>query len=162
VETVVLVTGADADRVAAQAQGLDRLMLVHAEDHAEGMAASLRAGIAALPEDAAGVLIFLGDMPEIPSEIAPRLIAALRTGAKAAVPVFDGRRGHPVAFARTLFPELLALRGDRGARVLLAGLGDRLVEVAASGPGVLVDVDTPEALNTIVGARNPRPPTGSE
>jgi molybdenum cofactor cytidylyltransferase len=146
VERVVLVTGADAAGVGARAAGRDRVSLVHAADHAEGMAASLRAGIAALPPQTAGVLVFLGDMPDIPSDVPPRVVAALTAGAAAAVPVFEGRRGHPVGFAASLFPALLALRGDRGARDVLAELGDRLVEVEASSAGVLVDVDTAQDL----------------
>ena len=152
VETVFLVTGAEAAAVAARADGVARVVVVKAADHAQGMAASLRAGIAALPGDAAAVLIFLGDMPDIPTDVAPRLIAALAGGAPAAVPVFEGRRGHPAAFARALFTDLLALEGDRGARDLLAQLGDRLVSVEASGPGILVDVDTRDQLETMSGA----------
>ena len=149
VEGIVLVTGADADAVAARGAGRARLSVVHAADHAEGMAASLRTGVAALPDDAAGVLIFLGDMPDIPTDIPPLLIAALAAGAAAAVPVHQGRRGHPAAFARGLFPQLLDLSGDRGARLLLDGLGGRLVEIASPGAGVLLDVDTPADLKAI-------------
>ena len=145
-ESVVLVTGADADAVALRAAGRARVRIVHAADHAEGMGASLRAGIAALPADAAGVLIFLGDMPDVPADVPSRLVAAIEAGAIAAVPVFEGRRGHPAAFARTLFPDLLQLGGDRGARGILAGLGAGLAEIEASGPGVLADVDTPADL----------------
>ena len=149
VESVVLVTGADAEAVAARAQARARVGVVHAADHAEGMAASLRTGIAALPADAAGVLIFLGDMPDIPVDTGPRVAAALAAGAEAAVPTFEGRRGHPAGFARALFPDLMRLTGDQGARALLASLGARLVEVEASGPGVLLDIDTPAELRAI-------------
>ncbi|HTK35869.1 MAG TPA: NTP transferase domain-containing protein [Caulobacteraceae bacterium] len=149
VETVVVVTGAD-DRLAVHLSRRDRLVLVRAADHAEGMAASLRAGLAALPAGAAGALVFLGDMPDTPAAVPPRLIAALAGGAPAAVPVFEGRRGHPAGFSSALFPELLRLRGDRGARDLLAGLGDRLAEIETSEPGVMVDVDTPQDMAKLI------------
>lgn len=142
VETVILVTGANAEAVAKRAEDRGRVRTIHAADHDEGMAASLRAGIAALPQDARGVLIFLGDMPDTPRDLAPALLAALESGAAAAIPRFQGRRGHPAALSARLFPELLRLTGDRGARDILAGLGEGLVEIETSDPGVLVDVDT--------------------
>jgi molybdenum cofactor cytidylyltransferase len=147
VNGVFLVTGADAAAVAARAP--EEVSRVHAADHTEGMGASLRSGVASLPADAKGVLVFLGDMPAIPASIPSRLIAALEAGAAAAVPVFQGRRGHPVAFARTLFPDLLALSGDKGAREVLSRLGPGLAEIETDDPGVLTDVDTPDDLKAL-------------
>ena len=121
--------------------------VVEAADWAEGMAASLRAGIAALPADATGAFIFLGDMPRITHPVLPALAEALTAGALAAAPTFEGRMGHPVVFASALFPELLALQGDRGARAVLDRLGDRLALVEAADDGVLYDVDRPGDLS---------------
>src|SRR5438128_311988 len=61
--------------------------------------------------------------------------------AMAAAPVFAGRRGHPAVIARSLFPDLLALTGDAGARAILDRLGPALALVAAPDDGVLFDVD---------------------
>ena len=144
VRGVVVVTGADP--AAAGLSGDGRLRLVHAPDYAEGMAASLRAGIAALAADTAGAFLFLGDMPRVPHATAPALAEALAAGALAAAPVFAGRRGHPVIFARALFADLLMLRGDQGARSILDHLGDRLALVPAPDAGVLFDVDSPGDL----------------
>ena len=134
----------------AFAQGLgapERLRLVHAADHAEGMAASLRAGIAALPADTTAVFVFLADMPAIPPNLAARLSQALdESGAAAAAPFLHGEQGHPVLFAAELFPALGALVGDRGARAILAGLGERLARLETEDPGVLLDVDRPADL----------------
>jgi molybdenum cofactor cytidylyltransferase len=152
VRSVTVVTGAD-ERVAAAARGFadshgsaDRLRVVAAADHAEGMAASLRAGIAALPPDARGAFVFLGDMPRVPHAVLAPLAQALAKGAAAAVPVFDGRRGHPALFGRALFPDLLALAGDAGARRVLDRLGPELARVGAPDDGVLFDVDEPGDL----------------
>ncbi|HEY5071737.1 MAG TPA: nucleotidyltransferase family protein [Caulobacteraceae bacterium] len=140
VRSVIVVTGADA--AVAQAVGPHRrLRLVHAADHAEGMAASLRAGVAALPPDADGVFVFLGDMPRIPHAILPALATALAGGALAAAPVFAGRRGHPVLFARSMLLCLLRLTGDEGAKSVLDRLGLDLVLVESIDDGVLFDVD---------------------
>lgn len=144
--SVILVTGADAG-VAAAALALahrtgqsQRLRIVHASDHAEGMAATLRAGIAALPQDAAGTFVFLGDMPRIPHEILPKLAEAVGAGAPAAAPLFEGRRGHPALFGAGLFGALGALTGDAGARAVLADLAG-LALIDTGHAGVLFDVD---------------------
>lgn len=150
--TLSIARAAPVDGVAAAIRPGDRLIddpsvrLVAVEDWAEGMGASLRAGIAALPDGAAGAFVFLGDMPRIPIAVLVPLAAAVRGGAAAAAPVFAGRAGHPVLFSRSLFPDLLRLEGDRGAWRVLADLGDRLARIPAPDDGVLFDVDTRDQL----------------
>ena len=147
VRSVTVVIGADAQAVAAAARNFDpRTIVVHAPDYAEGMGASLRTGIASLPPDADGAFIFLGDMPRVPAAVLQRMARALAAGADAAAPVFQGRRGNPVLLARSLFPQLLALTGDAGARGVLQALGERLALVEAPDDGVLFDVDVPADL----------------
>ena len=134
IRSVIVVTGADprvasaAVAFAAQVGEAPRLRLVHAADHAQGLAASLRTGLEALPPD-------------------PALAAALAGGALAAAPVFEGRRGHPVLFGRGLFDDLRALAGDAGARTILARLGEGLVHVPSADAGVLFDVDFKDPPN---------------
>ena len=154
VRTVTVVTGADPSRVGAAVRALAgavgqgrRLQIVHAVDHAEGMGASLRRAAAALPTDAEGVFVFLGDMPRIPTSVLERLAQAVRDGAPAAAATFDGKRGHPAVIGADLIPQLLTLQGDAGARAVLQGLGDRLVLVEAPDDGVLFDVDQPADLS---------------
>ena len=142
VRGVTVVTGADGEAVAAAARAFDqRVRIVHAEDHAEGIGASLRAGIGSLLPDAVGAFVFLGDMPRVPRLVLAPMAGALADGAVAATPTFRGRRGNPVALARALFPKLLALSGDKGARAILVGLGEGLVLIDAPDDGILFDVD---------------------
>ena len=150
VRGVTVVTGADpaveaAARAFAERTGnAARLRFVHAADHAEGMAASLRAGIASLPLDAVGAFIFLGDMPRVPQAILAPMAELIAEGHAAAAPTFAGRRGNPAVFARALFPDLVALSGDQGARAILDRVAPPLVE--APDDGVLFDVDVREDL----------------
>lgn len=154
VESVQVVVGYDAQAVSAAAIAFaadiaeTRLRIVDAPDHAEGLAASLRAGIGALPGNASGALVFLGDMPMIPDHVLEPLCRAL-ANAPAAVPVYDGQWGHPAAFSERLFPQLIQLEGDRGARGLLRTLGARVAEIASPTGGVLADVDTPQDLDKL-------------
>jgi molybdenum cofactor cytidylyltransferase len=148
VRGVTVVTGADAEAVAVAARTFDpRVRIVHAADHAEGMGASLRTGIRSLPPDTRAAFVFLGDMPRVPHGVARSLAEALAKGAPAAAPIFGGRRGNPVLLSRDLFPDLLALQGDEGARRVLQRLGDRLALVEAPDDGVLFDVDEPGDLD---------------
>jgi len=149
--SVIVVTGADpgvAGAARAFAAGIaqaPRLRLVYAADHTQGMAASLRAGLEALPTDAAGAFVFLGDMPAIPPTILQPLAAALAEGALAAAPVFEGRRGHPVLFGRELFEALRNLAGDQGGRSVLDSLGAGLTLIEAADSGIAFDIDRREA-----------------
>jgi molybdenum cofactor cytidylyltransferase len=146
---VVVAVPSLADPVAQPVRAFSddpRLKLVEVPDRNEGMAASLRAAVRALDSKSAGVFVFLGDMPRIPHGVAIRLAEALSDDALAVQPQFEGRPGHPVLFARALYPQLLSLAGDQGARSVLAGLGERLRRLPTDGPGVLFDVDTPTQL----------------
>ena len=112
----------------------------------EGMASSIRCGLAALPPDVNAVMITLADQPRI----APATVSALcdrwRIGDVSAVaPVYRDGRGHPVLFGRECFEALSVLTGDVGARAVLEAFGERVayMEVDAVGP---VDVDTPQLL----------------
>jgi molybdenum cofactor cytidylyltransferase len=163
VRTVTVVTGAN-DRVADIASAFaeragerSRLNLVHCPDYAEGMSRTLRAGIAALPSDASGAFVFLGDMPLIPTAILPALAAKLEGGALAAAPFYKGQRGHPVLFSRDAFPALLALNGDQGAREVLQSLGAKLGLVATLEEGVVVDIDSVDDLEQLEGRQTDRP-----
>jgi molybdenum cofactor cytidylyltransferase len=149
---VRVVWGADR-AVAEAAAGLarsagesHRLILVHAPRHAEGLSASLAAGVAALPADCDGAFVFLGDMPRIPVDIAAAMAEKLHSGVVAVATTFGGRRGHPVLFGRSLWADLSKLTGDNGAGELLRTLGDRLALVDAPDDGVLFDVDRPADL----------------
>lgn len=121
---------------------------VEVPDWAEGMAASLRRGVAALPPDCAGAYVLLGDMPRVPAGVPQPLADAVSAGAPAAAPVWKGELGHPVLFSRALFPDLLGLTGDRGGRAAILALGDRLARIEAPDDGVLFDVDTREGLGS--------------
>lgn len=142
VRRVTVVTGADGSQVADAAIAFDHgVQIVDAHDWEEGMAASLRAAISSLPPDTEACMVFLGDMPRVPHEVLKPLCEAVANGAPAAAPVYEGQRGNPVVLARTLFPDVLQLRGDVGARRILDALGDRLALVEAPDDGILFDVD---------------------
>lgn len=142
--TVLVVLGHQADAVAAALNGL-AVQLVTNPEPDDGVASSLRRGIAALPADSPGVLVAQGDMPRVRAEHYDTVIGAFAAHprATAVLPTFQGRRGHPQLLARRLFSRIATLVNDQGARRLF---GQGVIEVAVKAPGVLRDIDAPEAL----------------
>jgi molybdenum cofactor cytidylyltransferase len=120
-----------------EAEGLD---VVFFPDAKEGMGASLAFGVEAAP-DADGWIIALADMPLVQRETIEVVAGMLRAGAWIAAPCLRGRRGHPVGFARALFPELTGLGGDLGARTLLERYASRVEVFESEDTGILLDVD---------------------
>ncbi|MBS0580404.1 MAG: nucleotidyltransferase family protein [Proteobacteria bacterium] len=111
----------------------------------EGLASSIRAGIARLPGTCAGALLILADQPAVSVEDLKRLAGAWRRQPlHIAAALHEGGLGLPAVFPRSLFPELLRLRGDAGVRVLLRRNAERLVRVTM--PSAAIDLDTPEDL----------------
>ncbi|RBP11399.1 molybdenum cofactor cytidylyltransferase [Roseiarcus fermentans] len=145
---VVVVVGHAREAVEAALLGLP-VAVAFNPDFAAGVASSLGAGLRALPPDADGALVLLGDMPNVGAALLDRLIGAFNAaaGAAAVAPVVAGRRGNPVLLARTLFAQAMRLEGDEGARRLLAGLAPgRVTEIETVGADAAFDVDTPEDL----------------
>ncbi len=146
--SVVVVTGHQADEVRRALDGLS-VVFVHNPSFAAGLATSVKAGIAVVPDDADAAIICLGDMPLIDATLIDRLIEAFAPdrGALIAMPFNEGRRGNPVLWSRRFFAELMTLEGDVGARHLIERHTEAVAEVAVEGPGAFLDIDTPEALD---------------
>ena len=121
----------------------DQVRLVEVADHASGMGHSLAAAIQQAPPNWSAAIICLGDMPFV----RPATLAALAVRAKsngAVRPRFEGRPGNPLLLGRACFGELAALTGDQGGRALLDRYAVEWFD--CDDPGVIFDVDTPEAL----------------
>ena len=147
----VVVAGYQADRIRAALFGLN-VTVVENPDYRSGLASSLKAGVASLPASAAGVLVALGDMPDVSSEDLDRLINAfIASGSNSIVrATHNGKRGNPVLLPRSMFEAVATLEGDTGARHLVELEGLAVIDVEI-GAAASVDVDTPEALRTAGG-----------
>jgi molybdenum cofactor cytidylyltransferase len=144
---VIVVTGHEREKVEAALKDLP-VRFVQNPDFAEGLGTSLKAGIAAVPEEADAAIVCLGDMPQVDAALINRLIAAFdpERGALVVLPSIDGRRGNPVVWSRRFFHDLMAIQGDVGARHLIGNYAEAVVEVPVAGEAALTDVDTPESL----------------
>jgi CTP:molybdopterin cytidylyltransferase MocA len=149
-EPVVVVLGAEADRVRAEAD-LGAARVVVADGWAEGMGASLRAGLAALAGCPAAV-VALADQPLVVPEVVARLRAAWRGGAPAAVAVYRGARGTPALFDALVWDEVAASAvGDVGARPWLRANSSRVVAVECADVAAPDDLDTAADLELLRG-----------
>lgn len=148
IEHCLVVTGHEAVEVRA-ALADSNAGFVHNPDYAKGLSSSLRAGIQALPRDVDGVLICLGDMPDIRASHLRKLIAAFDPveGRSICVPAYQGKRGNPVLFGAQFFAEMMAVAGDTGAKHLIGEHSEQVCEVAMDDAAVLLDLDTPQAMS---------------
>jgi molybdenum cofactor cytidylyltransferase len=131
--------GSDALREALERCGAEVVVCPNAS---EGMGTSLAWGMATAC-DWDGWIVALADMPFVQSRTVRAVAQAIATGAPIAAPHYRGRRGHPVGFSRRHREALLDLRGDRGARDIVAACGDQILLVDCDDPGVIEDIDTP-------------------
>ena len=148
VDALFIVVPPDAASRLLVVSGVEAVTVEHARRD-EGLASSIRAGVAALPTHVEAVVIALADQPFVSPGIVRRLRERWSAGGVTAVaPRYREGRGHPVLFGRSAFAALQALEGDEGAKTLLESLGPglALVDVDEAMPA---DVDTPYALRAL-------------
>jgi molybdenum cofactor cytidylyltransferase len=121
------------------------IRVVECRDADNGMGASLACGVAAV-SDADGWVVALADMPWIAPQTITAVADAIANGADIAAPSYRAERGHPVGFAKRHYAALRALRGDEGARAVVARAKEQVTLVELDDAGVVRDVDTPNDL----------------
>ena len=141
-EPVLLVTGHELESVSEAIGGVE-LQCIHNFDYQEGMASSIRHGIAALDESIEGTMICLGDMPWIQALTLERIVEAFypEGGREICRPVCRGMLGNPVLFARRHFEALMRLKGDCGGKSVIQQNPSVVFNVNVDDIGVLRDLD---------------------
>jgi molybdenum cofactor cytidylyltransferase len=149
-DPVLVVLGHERERVGAALDGLACLPVVN-PDHARGLNASLRAGVAAVPGYCLAAVVLLGDMPFVTAEMVAAVVARFRTGtAPLVLSVYGDVLAPPTLYARALFPELSASEGEGcGKRVMKRHRGQAL-EVAWPAEA-LADLDVPADVDLMRG-----------
>jgi len=152
-DEIIVVLGFAAAEIRPLMEGKERVKVVINPRFAEGMSTSIHQGLRAMNICATGILIALADQPFIPPEVINTLIEGFATGAKGIVlPVYEGKRGHPVILDRKRYEgELLGLQGDVGGREIVRDHPEDVLEVAVASKGVLVDIDAPEDYQGVQG-----------
>ncbi len=147
---ILVVVGHQAEEI-ERALGGRPVRYVHAADYAEGLSASLKAGIAAVPPEASAALVCLGDMPLVTGRMIDKLLAAYDPdeGRTIVLPTYRGKQGNPMLWDRRYFPEILGISGDSGARHLLGSHLDAVAEVEMADDAVMRDFDTEDSLGAL-------------
>jgi molybdenum cofactor cytidylyltransferase len=142
-DKIIVVTGGWKDEV-MNVLGKRDFIIVTNENYKLGMFSSVQAGIKRLPVSASAFMILHGDMPMVGQGIVNKLTEAFSSSGKGiAIPVYGGRRGHPVLISTKFSDELLAMRPDRTLRDFMDAHEDEILE-AESSSEVLRDIDTRE------------------
>ena len=143
VDHVAAVVG--PDRRVADALAGRPVTLVTSDDPEADMLASVRCGLRALPGDCDAVLVALGDQPAISSDLVNQMLRAFREGpAGIVVPIYEGRRGHPLLFSPRYRNEVLTGYDGKGLRGLLQSHPEDVLEMPTAQRWVVEDVDEPE------------------
>ncbi len=139
---IVVVLGYQSAKVAAVLKRLPLDLAINTEYH-QGLSSSLKAGLAAQAPTIRAVLFVLADQPQVSPQVYENLAKAyLQSNKKIIVPAYQGKRGNPVLISRELWPQIMALRGDIGARELVRSLPQEVLAVNVDCPGILKDIDT--------------------
>src|SRR5258706_9271611 len=150
IEDTVVVLGAHAGEIRQQVRIDERIVLN--DDYADGMSTSIHAGLRALGPETEAALIVLGDQPFVSPRTIDLLIDEYRRSRPGVViPTYHGSRGNPVLVDRSLFAEMLGIRGDVGFRAVFGAHPQSVVQVPVEDRGVLVDIDTQEDFDTLAG-----------
>jgi molybdenum cofactor cytidylyltransferase len=148
---VVVVLGSGAAQLAPLLKHSPGTIVIN-QQWREGLASSIRAGIARVPATCAGALLTLADQAAVSVDDLKRLAGTWRRQPlHIAAALYEGRPGLPAIFPRSLFAQLARLRGDAGIGALLRRHSDRLVRVAMASAAI--DIDTPEDLLAVDSAQ---------
>jgi molybdenum cofactor cytidylyltransferase len=145
-QTIVAIGASDAE--VRERVDLTGTEVVVNEDYGEGCSSSIAAALDAVDPRCEVLVLMLGDQPGVTADSVATLLAG-RGDAPLAVCRYDDGRGHPIAFARRVFPELGDLHGDKGVWRLLDQRSAEVAEVPVTGP-VPRDVDTPEDYRAVL------------
>ncbi|MFC1782465.1 NTP transferase domain-containing protein [Planctomycetota bacterium] len=144
VNKVIVVTGYEGDRIADQISK-QAVSVVLNPDYQKGMLSSVRCGLGALPAECEKVLVALGDQPALTTKLVNEMISSLvATDKGIIVPVYNGKRGHPILFSVRYCQEIMTHYDEVGLRGLMQAHPEDVFELEVSTSTVLLDMDCPD------------------
>ena len=143
IDEVCVVVGHQSDQITQALAGRNVRLVLNPDYRRTEMLSSVCCGLRALPPACVAVLVALGDQPAITAELVNTMLRAYATSGKGiVVPTHDGKRGHPLLFARRYCEELQIGYDQVGLRGLLAAHGEELLELSVASSAVLCDLDS--------------------
>jgi len=154
---VLLILGSRAEEIAGKITVSSKTNIVVNPDFKEGMDSSVKCGIKNTPADTEAYMLLLGDQPFISPDIINQLLDVYEMRKHGIViPVYDGKRGHPVIFDAKYKQELLSI-GDQGAKAVVNNHISDIFEVNVESANILTDIDTPQDYQKAVNQATDRP-----
>jgi len=154
IDEVHIVVGHQAERIISELSGR-AVSVVNNPDYNSGMLSSVRCGLRSLPEDCRAVMVVLGDQPSITAGLVDQMLQYFTTtGENILVPIYKGKRGHPIVFSSHYRDEILTQYGDVGLRGLLHSHPNDIYELTVSDASVLCDMDYPEDYRREIGSHD--------
>lgn len=156
---VVVVVGADAEKVLATIQDLDGITICRNQEWKSGLATSLRAGLRAVRNIGGidGVLVTVIDQPHVTARILAQLIQSFVSGHRLVAAEYQGVVGVPAVFGKEYFDELDQLSGDSGAGSWLRARTGEVTSVAVTEAAL--DIDSENDVQKLLAQDEHRPPT---
>lgn len=146
-----VVLGADAEPIAKEIH-LSSDEIVINEDWEKGQLSSIHAALRSLPPQTDGIILFLIDHPLISSALVDELVTSFyESGKPIVLPVYAGRRGHPVIFSSALYEELLNAPADMGARAVVWAHAEEIQAVRTNEEGCILNLNDPDTMQRAFG-----------
>ncbi|MGZ7066573.1 MAG: nucleotidyltransferase family protein [Candidatus Aminicenantales bacterium] len=151
VDGTLVVLGADKEKVRKTLKSYPVSFAINT-DFRRGMLSSIQAGFETLPGEAGAAVLMLGDQPAVPFDVVDGLVSQYRkNGRGIVIPVYGGRRGHPILIETAYRSEILGLDPEVGLKQLIRAHPRDISEVEVSSPAVLKDMDNPEDYAAVTG-----------
>jgi len=152
-DKVVLVLGHEAEAIAASlGERLMRGRILTAVNnrYAEGMSTSLQRGLMEIRDEYPSIMVLMGDQPLTDSDVINLVLGAFRSSEKdICAPVYRGKRGLPVCFTKRYYNDILAVKGDMGAREVIRDNPDDVYSVELDTPHTFMDIDEDSDLELL-------------
>jgi molybdenum cofactor cytidylyltransferase len=150
-----VVLGAHAESIAGAVRLAASEVVVN-EEWEKGQLSSIQVGIRSLPPETDGIILCLIDHPLISARLVDELIGRFYREPHAGrpvivLPVYEGKRGHPVIFSASVYQELLAAPFDQGARSVVWAHASEISEVITSERGCVLNLNDPETVQRVLG-----------
>jgi molybdenum cofactor cytidylyltransferase len=143
-KNIVVVLGANRNEISKEISKF-QVKLVENRNHLSGMFSSVICGIGSIPESSKAVLVYLGDQPQIETDVTFKVVDAYKKSGKGIViPVYKGKRGHPVLIDMKYRTEIKKLDPEKGLRQLMEKFRADIHEIECGKPEILRDIDTPQ------------------
>lgn len=149
IDNIHIVVGFDAERI-KQESGLPAELFIVNSEYQNGQFSSLQTGLNKVAKNCKGVVVCLGDQPQIKASWVTQMVEAFKKSkAPIITPKFKVKRGHPIIFNSTLFKEILAMQPTQTAHDLKRNHYEKIVDVHIDDEGLILDADTPKDLEII-------------